>query len=153
MNAFGVDYISVDFNNKRILKTNNSYDKLYHEYDIKLNKFPLNDDAKSIRNKDTYSPYRQDLSHLSEFNRNSNLALMDNLKLMVNIPGDSNLQTGDVVWLEIPSKVGLEIGSESFSSGKWMVRSIKHLITKTTYSMVCEITKDSFDSDVRAQTT
>lgn len=151
MNAFSVDYISVDFVNKRILKTVNSYDKLFHENDIKLNKFPLNDDAKSIRNKDTYSPYRQDLSHLSGYNRTASLALMDNLKVLVNIPGDSKLQTGSVVWLEIPSKVGLNIGTEELSSGKWMIRSIKHLITKTTYSMVCELTKDSFDSDVRPQ--
>jgi hypothetical protein len=152
-NAFGVDYISVDFVNKRVLKTGNSYDRMFHEQDIKLNKFPLNDDAKSFRNKDTYSPYRQDLSHLSEFNRNASLVLMDNLKLMVNIPGDSGLQTGKVVWLEIPSKVGLEIGSEAYSSGKWLVRSIKHLITKTTYSQVCELTKDSFDADARPNQT
>lgn len=152
-NAFGIDYISVDFTNMRVMQSSNSYEKTFNDHDIKLNKFPLNDDAKLIRNKDAYTPYTKDMSHLIAFNRNSNLALMDNLKLFINIPGDSQLKTGKVVWLEIPSKSGLNIGIEEHSSGKWLVRSIKHLITKTTYSQVCEITKDSFDANVRTQTT
>lgn len=149
--AFGIDYVMVDFTNKRMIHTSNSYDQVFHAQDIKLNKFPLNDDAKLIRNRDIYSPYRADLSHLSQFTKNSNISLMDNLRLMVNIPGDSELRTGQVVWLDVPSKAALTIGNEEHSSGKWLTRSIKHLITKNTYSMICEITKDSFDSDVRAQ--
>lgn len=150
-NAFGVDYVSLDFTNKRMIHTSNSYDQVFHSQDIKLNKFPLNDDAKLIRNKDVYSPYRSDLSHLSQFTKDSTISLMDNVRLMVNIPGDSNLRSGNVIWLDIPSKAALTIGSEEHTSGKWLTRSIKHLITKNTYSMICEITKDSFDSNVRAQ--
>jgi hypothetical protein len=147
-NAFGADNISVDFTNKRITKTLNSYEDVFNKADIKLNKFPLNDDAKSIRNASGYIPYRSDLSHLNEYNRLCTTMLMDNVSLIVNIPGDSKLEVGAIVWLNIPAKVGLEIGSEAHTSGKWLVRSIKHLIQKTTYSMICELTKDSFDSDV-----
>ena len=147
-NAFGADNLSVDFTNKRISKNSNSYDDVFHKADIKLNKFPLNDDAKAIRNASGYIPYRTDLSHLNEFNRLCTTMLMDNVSLIVNIPGDSKLEVGAIVWLEIPAKVALEIGSEAHTSGKWLVRSIKHLIQKTTYSMICELTKDSFDSDV-----
>jgi hypothetical protein len=138
----------VDFTNKRIVKQRNSYDNLFNRDDIKLNKFPLNDPAASFRANSGYTPYHADLSHLSQFNRNANLVMMDNLKLIVNIPGDSNLKAGDIVWLDVPAKVGLNIGKEAHSSGKWLVRSLKHLITKTTFSTVCELTKDSFDSDV-----
>ena len=62
------------------------------------------------------------------------------------------MRTGNVVWLDIPSKAALNIGNEEHTSGKWFARSIKHLITKNTYSMICEITKDSFDSNVRMDT-
>jgi hypothetical protein len=146
--AFGGGFFSMDLTNKRITKTTNSYDDLFSRADIKLNKYALNDEAKSIRNIDGYIPYRTDQSHLSAFNRLSSMTLMDNLRVLVSLPGDSNLTSGKIVWMEIPSRSGLGVDSEKFSSGKWLVRSIKHLITKTTYSMVCELTKDSFDVDV-----
>jgi hypothetical protein len=148
--AFGASNFSLDLTNKRINKTVNSYEDVFSKQDIKLNKYPLNDDAKSIRSLDGYIPWRSDQSHLGAYNRVANLAMMDNLKVLVNIPGDSALKAGDVVWLEIPSRSGLGVDIEKFSSGKWLMRSIKHLITKTTYSMTCELTKDSFDVDVNS---
>lgn len=147
-NAFGADNFTVDIPNARIFKMTNTYNDLFHKHDIKLNKYPLNDDSKSINNDIDYIPYRKDLSHNGTYNRRSTLALMDNLKLNVQIPGDSQFKVGDIVWLQIPAKVGLDIGVEEHSSGKWLARSIKHLITKTTYTMTCELTKDSFDKDV-----
>jgi hypothetical protein len=147
-NAFGAENFMVDFTNKRIVKLRHSYDDVFGKLDIKLNKFALNDPAKGVRLKDGYLPYRTDLSHLNAFNRLANLSMMDNLKVMISIPGDSRLKAGDVAWMEIPAKVGLDIGVEPHSSGKWLVRSLKHLITKTTYTTVCELTKDSFDADV-----
>lgn len=146
--AFGANHFSMDLTNKRIVKSANSYEDLFSKQDIKLSKYPLNDESKSSRNIDGYIPWRVDQSHLGAFYREASLALMDNLTVLVSIPGDSNLKAGDVVWMEIPSRSGLGVDVEKFSSGKWFVRSIKHLITKTTYSMVCELTKDSFDVDV-----
>lgn len=146
--AFGGDALMVDQTNRRITKNHNSYDELFNKNDIKLNKFPLNDPMSALRTNDFYLPYRSDLSHLTGYNRIATLAMMDNLKLMVSIPGDSGLKAGDVVWLEIPAKVGLNIGVEKLSAGKWLVRSLKHLITKTEYTMILELTKDSFDIDV-----
>lgn len=145
--AFGGDFYSVDFTNKRIFRNNYSYDDVFNRQDIKLNKYPLNDDAKSIRNRDDYMSYRSDLSHIGQFNRISNLSLMDNFKILVNIPGDSQMRAGDVVWMDVPSRSGTDISSEEFSSGKWLVRSLKHLITKNTYSQICELTKDAFDAN------
>lgn len=145
--AFGSDNYSVDFTNARIIKNRTSYKDVFHAQDIKLNKFELPDPMENFRSKEDYIPYRSDLSHRDAFNRRSTLSTMDNLKLMVSIPGDSQLQAGDIVWLEIPARVGLSVGSEPLSSGKWLVRSMKHLITKRTYSQICELTKDSFDAD------
>lgn len=148
--AFSDVNVMVDLTNARIIKVNNTYENTVDKLGIKLNKYPLNDDAKSIRDKDdVYMPYRKDLSHLTAFTKNSNMVLMDNVSLMINIPGDSGLKTGDIIHLDIPSKVGTEITTEKHTSGKWLVRSIKHLIMKTEYSQVCEITKDSFDAQVR----
>lgn len=147
-NAFGAENYSVDINNARISKVVNTYQDLFNKQDIKLNKYPLNDDGPQTRLNMGYVPFRKDQSHNGAFYRRSSLAFMDNLKVLVNIPGDSKLEAGDVVWLDIPVQVGLEIGLEAHSSGKWLARSIKHLITKTTYSMNVELTKDSFDADI-----
>lgn len=145
--AFGATFYSVDLNNKRINKTKNTYDDVFTTADIKLDKFPLNDPMKNNRSITEYMPWRADNSHLTAFNRLSTLSLMDNFRLTINIPGDSQLKVGDVVWLDIPSRSGLGVDIEKLSSGKWLLRSAKHLITKSTYSITGEITKDSFDVD------
>lgn len=145
--AFGANNYSVDLNNKTISKTNNTYDDVFTSKDIKLNKYPLNDPMKSSRSLTEYIPWRVDGSHIQAYDRLANLSMMDNLRLMINIPGDSKMKAGDVVWLDIPSRSGLGVDVEKLSSGKWMVRSIKHLITKRTFSQTCELTKDSFDAD------
>jgi hypothetical protein len=148
VNAFGVDNFSVDISNARVMKQANSYDDFFHKSDIKLNKYPLNDDNDSQRGNLGFIPFRKDQSHVSEYNRKASLAFMDNVRLLVTIPGDSELKAGDVVSLDIPARVGLNIGIEEHTSGKWLVRSMKHLITKNTYTQTCELTKDSFDRDV-----
>lgn len=147
-NAFGSDIYMVDPTNARVLKVTPSYDYMFNKDDIKLNKYPLNDDAKSIRNVSEYMPYRSDMSHLTGYNKKATRVFMDNLRVLVNIPGDSKLKAGDVVGMDIPVKTGLTIGPEPVSSGKWLVRSSKHLINKNTYSMICELVKDSFDMNV-----
>lgn len=146
--AFGATNFTVDLNNKTLSKTVNTYDDVFNAKDIKLNKYPISDPMKASRSLTGYIPWRADQSHNSAYVRKANLSMMDNLKMMVNIPGDTALKAGDVVWLEVPSRSGLGVDSEKFSSGKWLLRSIKHLITKQTYSMTCELTKDSFDADV-----
>lgn len=148
--AFSDVNVMVDLTNARIIKVNNTYENTTETLGIKLGKFALNDDAKSIRDKDdVYMSYRKDLSHLTSFTKESNITLMDNVALIINVPGDSGLKTGDIIYLDVPSRVGTEITKEKHLSGKWLVRSIKHLIMKTEYSQVCEITKDSFDAQVR----
>jgi len=148
--AFGATNYTVDLTNKRLTKTINSYDDVFSKLDIKLNKYALNDPAKSQRSLTEYIPWRVDQSHLNAYNRLATLSLMDNLKIIVNIPGDSKIKVGDVVYMDVPSRSGLGVDVEKLSSGKWLIRSIKHLITKTTFSQVCEITKDAFDADVNA---
>lgn len=148
--AFGAVNFTLDLTNKRLSKTTNSYNDVFTTADIKLDKFPLNDPMKDKRSLTQYMPWRADGSHLTAFNRKATLSMMDNYKLKVNIPGDSALQVGDVVWLDIPSRSGLGVDTEKLSSGKWFLRSMKHLITKSTYSIIGEITKDSFDADYNA---
>lgn len=146
--AFGATNYSVDLNNKRISKVTNKYDDdVFHTADIKIDKYPLNDPMKDQRSLTEYMPWRADNSHLTAFNRLATLSMMDNINLTINIPGDSALKVGDVVWLDIPSRSGVGVDTEKLSSGKWLLRSAKHLITKQTYSIMGEITKDSFDAD------
>lgn len=145
--AFGATFYSMDLTNKRIAKTVNKYEDVFNAADIKIDKFPLNDPMSKQRQLTEYMPYRVDGSHLSGFNRLATLSMMDNFKLMINIPGDSAMKVGDVVWLEIPSRSGLGVDTEKLTSGKWLYRSAKHLITKSTYSITAELTKDSFDAD------
>jgi hypothetical protein len=105
---------------------------------------------KDNRSLTEYIPWRADNSHLTAYNRLANLSMMANTKLTVNIPGDSNIRVGDVFWLDIPSRSGVGVDTEKLSSGKWLYRSAKHLITKNTYSIVAELTKDSFDVDYQS---
>lgn len=148
-NAFGAENFFLDITNARIAKINNTYDALFHTQDIKLNKFPLNDSSSASRRKIGFIPVRSDNSHIAAYSKHAASTFMDNMKLMINIPGDSKLKVGDVVWIDLPSKSGLAIGLEKHSSGKWFTRSLKHLITKNTYSMICEMTKDSFDVEIK----
>jgi hypothetical protein len=147
--TFGNNEITIDYLNARIGKNSNSYQKMFNEGDIKLNKFPLNDDfGASKRTRLAFSPIKIDLSHLNDYDRSASIELMENMRVIVNLPGDSAMEVGQVLWLDLPSKSGTTIGIEKYSSGKWFVRSIKHLINKNTYSIVCELTRDSFDIEV-----
>lgn len=147
--AFGGEYLEVDPVSRRIEKKSVSYDNFFNNASTHVDGFPLNDDMKDKRNRLSLVFKQNDDSQLGAYNRNAAISFMDNVKLMVSIPGDSELKTGDMVWLEIPVKVGMETGPEPHTSGKWLVRSIKHLIQRVSYTQICELTKDSFSVAVR----
>lgn len=146
---FGGDVFELDMRTKKFNKVNYSYDKVFNGQGVHIDGFPLNDDAKSIRNRVGFQITRTDQSNLATYTHKANLGMMDNVKLLISIPGDSSLEVGNTVWMDIPAKVGLENSSELHTSGKWLLRSMKHLIQKNTYTQICELTKDSFAVQVR----
>ena len=147
--AFGGDIMTIDPLTKRFTKKNYQYDEFFNGANSHVEGFPLNDDMKDKRSRLSIVYAQADDSQLGAYSRNAAISLMDNVKLMVSIPGDSDLKAGDCLWMEIPVKVGLEIGPEVHTSGKWLVRSLKHLIQRTSYTQICELTKDSFSAAVR----
>ena len=150
--VFASNSYILDQTTKQITKSSKSYiDDVFVQGDVHINGFPVSDDALSIRNKFWLVKKRNDQSELSGFTKNATISLMDNTRLLVTVPGDSNLHAGDTIWLAFPMKVGLSIGQDPFISGKWLVRSCKTNIKKSTFSQVLELTSDSFDAAVRKE--
>ena len=144
--VYGGDSFVLDITNKQITKSPKSYiNDVFTKQDIHINGFPINDSASTIRNKTGFINKRNDQSDLSGFTKNATIALMDNSRILVTIPGDSNIHSGDTIWMDVPMKVGLSIGKDPLISGKWLVRSVKHNIQKNSYSQVLELTTDSFN--------
>jgi hypothetical protein len=149
--AFGNDTFVLDITNKQITKNTKSYfNDVFTTQNIHIEGFPISDDAISLRHKTDFVLKKTDSSELSDYTKKATIALMDNVRILVSVPGDSNLRAGMTIWLEIPARVELSIGKDEYVSGKWLVRSIKHNIHKQTYSQVLELTKDSFAKAVRS---
>lgn len=63
-----------------------------------------------------------------------------NFKTMnLQIPGNIDIKSGDVVIVRIPNPDGFESVGDS---GKWLIKKIQHIITGTTYLMNLEVVTD-----------
>jgi len=152
--AFGNSTYVLDLTNKQISKVDHSYVKdVFNTQKIHLDSFPVSDDAVSFRNKSDFILMKTDHSEISDFTSKSTISLMDNTRLMVQVPGDSNMCAGDILNVDIPIKVGLSIGKNLYTSGKFLVRSIKHSLQKATYVQTLELSKDSFATALTAAST
>ena len=85
-----------------------------------------------------------DGSEVNAARRTSIIERLRNYKILVNIQGDSDLRAGMIVEADIPSSASdSDYTSEKYSSGKWLISSIRHIITRDRYRQNVEIIKDS----------
>ena len=150
--AFGNNTYVLDLTNKQLSKVGHSYiNDVFNTQNIHIDKYPVSDDAISYRDKSDYVIMRPDHSEISDFTSKSTISLMDNTRIMIQTPGDSNMCAGDIIYLSVPIKVGLSMGNDAYISGDFLVRTIKHSLQKVSYVQTLELTKDSFATVVRPQ--
>jgi hypothetical protein len=145
------------------------FDSNVHNMSKNFNKYshlgkekPFLDSSKHFQNKDGESKdsfrrtvFTDQETNLSEYfwNRRNQLYLIDLHKIVLNLQGDTRIYAGDVIQFELPSMYGDISKSrpeelDQYLSGKYLVTSVRHIITQTYYKIAIEIVKDSYVSPI-----
>lgn len=114
----------------------------------KVDKYQLYDNMSNQRDKMEIVLTRADKSHEGHHYRQFFISLIDNYRLKVLMPGDSNYRVGQIVELDVPDKSVANYLKEQTTSGRWLVASLKHMIRREAYSTVLELVKDSHSKDI-----
>lgn len=81
--------------------------------------------------------------------RASRLALLNNTRLNVDIPGDSSLSIGDVVAVNIPKNNaqtdGANIELDPIMSGRYLITGLRHQLKDNKYFCHAQLCKDSIN--------
>jgi hypothetical protein len=112
----------------------------------KVDKFPMFSGWPNIKR--GISLAREDKSHEGFFYRKFYFGLIDNFRLKILVPGDSNLRVGQIIQLDIPDKSVSRYQKEQMTSGRWLIASLKHIIKREAYSVVLELVKDSHEVNI-----
>lgn len=78
--------------------------------------------------------------------RISRLQQIHNIKLMITVPGDSERKIGEVFEFRLPSPEPLQdnnLQMDTYYQGRYLITSLRHVITKQEYTTDIEGTKDS----------
>ena len=85
--------------------------------------------------------------------RTSQLQQLDSYKLVLNVPGDPNRRTGDLVYFECPT-VGAtmgEITEDKLYSGNYVVLAVRNIFGDGVHETVLELVKDSYFTPLRKE--
>ena len=79
--------------------------------------------------------------------RASRLALLNNTRLHIDIPGDSSLSIGDIVYVSVPKNSGDtdtdNITEDKYMSGKYLITGLRHQLQDNRYYCHAQLCKDS----------
>lgn len=82
--------------------------------------------------------------------RNSLLSQISQLKIVIEVPGRSDVEVGKLVNFLYPKmKTSNKFEVDPYVSGLYMITAVKHGITRDDYSMTLELTKDSMMEPLR----
>jgi hypothetical protein len=148
--------INCDVVHRKVKKTNHSWYDDSEKYrvsnrNIKSQVYPLM--SKNPWGTLKYQPENVVfVSHnkLNKYNISDNILkynygnqLFNNLKMNIEVSGNTNLAVGDLLELEIPIKQsGGKVYRDDVYAGKWLIVNIRHLITKKSYIMSIDVVKD-----------
>jgi len=80
--------------------------------------------------------------------RNSFIQDQNRYRFVVTITGNANIKLGDIIKLDIPSPEmvidSVDNQLDGHLSGRWLVTSIRHKITRSEHMMTLDLMKDSF---------
>ena len=83
--------------------------------------------------------------------RAARIALLNNTRLNVNLPGDSTLSVGDVIMLSVP-KIDAQtdpnnIKEDPITSGRYLITGLRHQLIENYYLCTAELCKDSVNTN------
>lgn len=99
---------------------------------------------------DNYMYEVHDKTELSHYpHRQMKMSELATLTVQFDMPGDSNIWAGDIVNIDMPTKIRENPDSDVdvYVSGEWMITAIHHKINKAEYVMTCEAMKDGYEND------
>lgn len=147
--ALGLDYFVFDLNTMNVAKESYSYENAFPEQMAHLEPNKLLDINPGEKAIVSTIMSTNDQSHTARAAMQAARLLMYTFKVTVMIPGNSEIQAGDVVEMNIPAKGGDGIGmNENVTSGKWFISSLKHMIRKDSYYCVLTLCKDSTSKEL-----
>ena len=82
---------------------------------------------------------------------------MNNIKLRIVVPGDSQRRVGEIVSVRLPSIEPVTTENptslDPFYSGRYLISRIKHVLTAEdeTYETIMELVKDSYTESLPAK--
>lgn len=77
--------------------------------------------------------------------------IIDSFKMLIEIPGNSQIRVGNILDLEFPSKTTFERNLQKYDeliSGKYLVTSVRHIIDGGRYFCSLEVCKDSLRNKI-----
>ena len=124
------------------LKTLNDY--LPFNYAKNRNGNSLNQASAYVR---MFPKFQDNLASKWLLMRAARIAMLNSTRLHVDIPGDSNLSIGDVVYIEVPkNNSDTEINNiklDPIMSGKYLVTGLRHQLRDDKYFCHAQLCKDS----------
>lgn len=81
--------------------------------------------------------------------RAARLALLNNTRLHIDIPGDSSLSIGDIVYVSVPRNSGdtqaQNIAEDKYMSGNYLITGLRHQLQDNRYYCHAQLCKDSIN--------
>jgi hypothetical protein len=145
---------------KTVFNYDDGFDKFYHLEEFKM--FPGLTDSKNNRFNSKnykesliiYNPtgtlenpnFTENISSI----RSHRLASLDLFRVRITLPGDCTLESGDVVYFDLPSpEPGGENKMDTYYKGNLLITHIRHTITKVQYSITLECCKETIAAEVK----
>ena len=103
------------------------------------------------------APYEENINEVYKDihgNRKSNLLELDNFKLIMHIPGRTDMECGQMLKLNYPqiaprdSTDKVKSKLDPLYTGAYLITAIRHQINPVRHKMIVELTKDSLSGDV-----
>ena len=107
---------------------------------------------KNLTNDNQYSEMRP-FDYIAQ--RNSIFGDMNNLKVEITVPGRTDVEVGNLIYLKYPSVGGKKAGDnettlwDPYISGIYMITAVRHTITPLRHTMNIEIVKDSYNTPIQ----
>lgn len=118
---------------------------------VHTSKFEFKNAKDAVKNYMVMSEGNDSNKHMNTAMRKARLNQLGNgIIINVDVPGNSDLTSGKILLLEIPSKTIDDYKTDSndqFMSGRFMITSIRHFFKRKEYYCHMELTKDSYEND------
>lgn len=147
-NIIKLDYLNREVENSEFRLSNERLKTLngYYPYNLAQNRI-----GDSIDEASTYirmfPKFQGELVNKWLLIRSARLALLNSMKLRVDLPGDSGLSVGQLVVIDVPensaSTQSQTIKSDKMMSGTYLITGLRHRIVRNKYTCHAELCKDS----------